>query len=292
MRMTHHSEYGLIKTIYLKHVTDSFKNQDRISKQWQQLNFLGEPRFEKAIEEYGEFEKIIQDTRADISYFDNDQSLTLDSIYCRDSFIATDFGMIICSMGKRDRSEETQSVALQYKIHGIRILGEIQPPGKVEGGDVCWLNETTLAVGHSYRTNLEGIHQLRSFLQPHGINVIKVDLPHFRGPDDVFHLMSILSPIDKDLLVVYSPLMSVAFRNTLLDMGFDFVEVPDEEFEAMGCNVLALAPRRCVMVNGCPLTHLHLEQKGVTVITYKGEEISIKGGGGPTCLTRPMLRAL
>jgi len=128
-------------------------------------------------------------------------------------------------------------------------------------------------------------------LEPKGISIIVVELPHYKGPSDVFHLMSILSPVDKDLAVVYSPLMPIKFRNHLLERGYTLVEVPDAEFESMGCNVLAVAPRQCIMVEGNPITQQGLEQAGCKVTTYKGAEISVMGGGGPTCLTRPMLRS-
>jgi N-dimethylarginine dimethylaminohydrolase len=145
-------------------------------------------------------------------------------------------------------------------------------------------------VGHTYRTNPEGIRQLTSLLAPLGVEVISVPLPHYKGPSDVFHLMSILSPVDKDLAVVYSPLMPIPFRELLLQRGYRLVEVPDEEFESMGCNVLALGPRNCLMVAGNPKTKAGLEAAGCRVTEYQGAEISVKGGGGPTCLTRPILR--
>ena len=163
-------------------------------------------------------------------------------------------------------------------------------PGTVEGGDVAWLDERTLAVGHTYRTNAEGIRQLKTMVEPLGVEVIVVNLPHYKGPSNVFHLMSILSPVDKDLAVVYSPLMPITFRQRLLQRGFILVEVPDSEFESMGCNVLALAPRECVMVDGNPITKAAQEAAGSKVTVYKGNEKSDKGGGGPTCLTRPVKR--
>jgi N-dimethylarginine dimethylaminohydrolase len=122
--------------------------------------------------------------------------------------------------------------------------------------------------------------------------VITVDLPHYKGVEDVFHLMSIFSPVDKDLAVVYSPLMPIRFRNLLLEMNYKLVEVPKEEFESMGCNVLAIGPRKCVMVEGNPKTRQALEKAGCEVLVYSGKEISVKGGGGPTCLTRPLLRSI
>ena len=147
-----------------------------------------------------------------------------------------------------------------------------------------------MAVGHTYRTNTEGIKQLKQLLEPRGIEVIVVELPHYKGKEDVFHLISILSLIAKDLAVIYSPLMPIKFRNELLNRGFLFVEVPEDEFETMGCNVLAVAPRKCIMVAGNPKTKAALIKAGCEVMDYKGEEISIKGGGGPTCLTRPLVR--
>jgi N-dimethylarginine dimethylaminohydrolase len=173
----------------------------------------------------------------------------------------------------------------------MAVAGAIEPPGQLEGGDVVWLDARTVVVGRGYRTNDEGIRQYRAILGA-GIELIVVPLPHWRGPGDVFHLMSIISPIDRDLAVVYSPLMPVPFRESLLARGLSLVEVPDEEFDSMGANVLAIAPRTCVMVDGNPITRVRLEASGARVHVYDGAEISLKGGGGPTCLTRPLARAI
>ena len=214
----------------------------------------------------------------------------MDSIYCRDASIATNAGVIICNMGKQARANEPLAAKKVYQANGIAVLGSITAPGTLEGGDVAWLDEYTLAVGHSYRTNEEGIRQLTVLLQPLGVAVITVALPHYQGTSDVFHLMSILSPVDTNLAVVYSPLMPIVFRNLLLQRGYKLIEVPHNEFESMGCNVLALSPRNCLMVAGNPITKAALIQAGCTITEYKGEEISVKGGGGPTCLTRPLTR--
>ena len=175
---------------------------------------------------------------------------------------------------------------------GILVKGAIVGDGRIEGGDVVWLDERTLAVGRGYRTNDEGIRQLRELLHGCVDELIIVPLPHHRGPSDVFHLMSILSPIDLDLALVYSPLMPVPFREALLARGMELVEVPEEEFESMGCNVLAVAPRVCVMIRGNPITRRRLEAAGAEVHEFDGGEICAKGCGGPTCLTRPILRTL
>jgi len=292
MKVTSHSEYLKLKSVYIKTVQNAFLSKSQINEQWQELNYLEKPDFEVAMREYLGFEKLLNDSNIDLLYFPEDSKVKLDSIYCRDASIATDFGMIICNMGKLGRIHEPKSQFQEYKNSNLPILGIIEAPGTLEGGDVAWLNEETLVVGYSYRTNEVGISQLKSLLEPKGIEVIVAELPHYKGKTDVFHLMSILSPVDKDLAVVYSPLMPIKLRNELLKRGIKLVEVPDEEFESMGCNVLAIAPRKCIMVHGTPITKKLLEEAGCNVATYKGQEISVKGGGGPTCLTRPMLRAL
>lgn len=290
--ITCHSEYGKLKSLWIKPADAAFRNQEILSKEWKALNYLAEPDYSSALEEYKQFKSLLQIEGLSISEFSETTGVNMDSIYCRDASIATNFGMILCNMGKGARSQEPAAQLEAYERTGQRILGRIEAPGTLEGGDVAWLDEKMLAVGHTYRTNLEGITQLKGLLEPKGIEVLVAELPHYKGPSDVFHLMSILSPVDKDLAVVYSPLMPVAFRNQLLERGMELVEVPDEEFESMGCNVLALEARKCLMVSGNPKTEARLRLAGCQVLTYPGEEISLKGGGGPTCLTRPVQREI
>jgi N-dimethylarginine dimethylaminohydrolase len=292
MGYTCQSETGKLKSVFIKKAADAFVNETHLENEWKGLNYLGRPDFNKANTEYEVFESIIKQQGTEINYLQKDDNVNMDSIYCRDAAIATDGGMIICNMGKAARINEPSAEKKAFEANGITILGEIKYPGTVEGGDVAWLDEHTLAAGHTYRTNEEGIAQLKALLNPRGVEVITVPLPHYKGAGDVFHLMSILSPVDKNLAVVYSTLMPIPFRNLLLDRGYELVEVPDEEFESMGCNVLALAPRECLMVAGNPKTKAALEKAGCKVIEYKGAEISVKGGGGPTCLTRPLLRLI
>ena len=287
---TAHSEYLKLDTVYLKSASNAFISEEVLAEQWQELIYLSKPDFEESIREYENFRKILLSNGIGVKYFPHNAKTKIDSIYCRDASIATDFGMIICSMGKEGRRLEPEAQNKIFRANDIPVLGTIKASGTLEGGDVAWLNAKTLAVGHTYRTNEEGIRQLKTLLSPLGIKVIVADLPHYKGVEDVFHLMSILSPVDKDLAVVYSPLMPIRFRNLLLDMGFELVEVPEDEFESMGCNVLAIGPRKCVMVEGNPKTQAALEKVGCEVFTFRGQEISVKGGGGPTCLTRPMIR--
>lgn len=291
MKTTAQSEYLKLKTVFIKSASNAFISDEIIQAQWQALNYLQSPNYRAAIEEYRAFEAILKDSGAVITSFPTSDEVTIDSIYCRDASIATDHGMIICNMGKPGRINEPGAQQQEFEAQNIPVLGVIKSPGTLEGGDVAWLDEKTLAVGHTYRTNEEGIRQVRNLLEPKGIEVIEVALPHYKGPSDVFHLMSILSPVDKDLAVVYSPLMPINFRKELLKRNYQLIEVDESEFDSMGCNVLAIAPRDCVLAQGNPKVEKALREAGCTVRTYAGEHISVFGGGGPTCLTRPLLRS-
>jgi N-dimethylarginine dimethylaminohydrolase len=290
MNYTSQSETGKIKSVFIKNVSQAFIGNKHMEQHWKELNYTERPDLGRALNEYESFQSILKLKGAEIFYLPEESSVNMDSIYCRDASIATDKGMIICNMGKAGRINEPLAQKNAFEANGMTILGNITAPGTLEGGDVAWLDEQTLAVGHTYRTNEEGIKQLTSMLGPLGIEVITVPLPHYKGQADVFHLMSILSPVDKDLAVVYSTLMPIKFRDILQQKGYRLVEVSGNEFETMGCNVLALGPRECLMVDGNPETKAALENNGCEVTVYKGEEISVKGGGGPTCLTRPIFR--
>ena len=289
--MSAHSESGKLTSLFIKKASAAFIDDAHVSQHWEALNYLGKPDMRKALEEYDAFEKILKDNGAELLYLPQEETVNMDSIYCRDAAIATSKGMIICNMGKAGRINEPAAEQRAFEANGIPGVGVITAPGTLEGGDVAWLDEKTLAVGHTYRTNEEGIRQLTNLLAPLGVTVMSVPMPHYKGPSDVFHLMSVLSPVDHNLAVVYSPLIPIVFRNELIARGYELVEVPDAEFDSMGCNVLALAPRVCLMVKGNPITKARLEKAGCKVIEYEGEEISVKGGGGPTCLTRPVMRA-
>ncbi len=290
MKNTYHSEYLTLESVYLKSAKNAFLSEIELANQWQDLRYLSKPNFKKSLREYEIFNSFFISKNIETCFFPSTGKVHIDSIYCRDASIVTDFGIIICNMGKKARINEPMAQLEVYQRNNINILGNIESPGTLEGGDVAWLDQKTLVVGHSYRTNKEGIRQLKELLTPKGVDVIVVELPHYKGKEDVFHLMSIFSPVDKDLAVVYSPLMSIRFRNELVDREFQLIEVPEEEFDSMGCNVLAVAPRDCLMVKGNPKTKKLLEESGCRVVTYEGNEISLKGGGGPTCLTRPMRR--
>jgi N-dimethylarginine dimethylaminohydrolase len=292
MTKSAHSDTGSILKIILKHPRDAFKNQEQIDSQWQKLNYLDCPNFQKSVDDYNKFVEIIKTEADEIIYLPNDNITGLDSIYVRDAMLSTESGIIICNMGKDDRKTEPSATEQFLSDSQISILGSITGDGILEGGDFIWLDSKTAAIGLGYRTNEEGIEQFKQLTSSIVDDVIVVHLPHWDGQNDVFHLMSIISPIDSDLAVVYSRLMPVVFRNNLLERGIKLVEVPDKEFDSMGCNILALAPRKCLMIDGNPITKQRLENEGVEVLTYDGSEISLKGSGGPTCLTRPLIRAV
>jgi N-dimethylarginine dimethylaminohydrolase len=286
--MTTYNEFGRLSRVLLRPADVAFAGS-RIEQQWRALNFTAPPDLGRALEQYAVFADLIEASGAKVEELVDTADVTLDAIYVRDASVVSPQGIIVCRMGKRLRAHEPAAQRRAFEALGLPIAGTIEPPGQFEGGDVVWFDDRTVAVGRGYRTNDDGIAQFRA-LVGNRVDVIVVHLPHHHGPGDVLHLMSILSPVDHDLAVVYSPLMPVFFREWLLDRGIRFVEVPPEEFGAMGANVLAVGPRRCVMLNGAPVTRARLEAANADVWTYDGSEISLKGGGGPTCLTRPLVR--
>ena len=283
------SETASLTAVVVKHARDAFASPAQIEREWHDLSFLAAPDFARALGEYEVFLELLMSSGAEVRQLPAGIAVGLDAIYARDASVVTPAGMVLCRMGKPQRFGEPEAQGLAFREWGIPIAGVIEPPGMLEGGDVVWLNDRTMVVGRGYRTNDAGIAQLRTLVGP-DVQVLVAPLPHWRGPGDVFHLMSVISPIDTDLAVVYSPLMPVPLRERLLDLGYTLVEVPEGEFASMGANVLAVAPRRVIMLDDNPHTRARLERAGAEVLVYSGTEISVKGGGGPTCLTRPIRR--
>ncbi len=283
------NEYGPIKSIAIRPAAQAFVSQKLIDDQWQALNYHARPDFELAQKEYKVFAQLLGLTGGEVIELAGHKALSLDGIYVRDSLIVSPQGIIKASMGKAERCQEPAINAGELAAHGLNIIGEIQTPGKVEGGDLVWLDEHTLLAAIGYRTNQEGLKQLAAILGDE-VEVLGFDMPHYKGAGDVFHLMSVLSPVDEKLAVVYLPLMPVRLVQLLEARGFEFIHVPDEEFESMGCNVLAISPRHVIMVAGNPVTEQRIKAAGCKVEVLKADEISRKGEGGPTCLTRPLIR--
>jgi len=241
--------------------------------------------------EHDAFRALLAESGAEVVVAGPDETGMLDAIFAYDPSLMTDAGAVLLRPGKELRLGEVDFAERSYAELGIPVIGRIEAPGSVEGGDALWLDDRTLAVGRGYRTNDEGIRQLSALLAPYGIDTLTVDLPHWRGPNECLHLMSFISPVADRLAVVYPPLMSVPFVQELQRRGWSFIEVPDEEFETHGCNVLALAPMRVLVCDGSPATRARLEAAGCDVMVYTGDELSHNRAGGPTCLTRPILRA-
>lgn len=290
MKINGQSEIGRIRSILLKHPREAWIDQKHIDDQWRDLNYFGKPDYEQSLTEYDNFIAVLKSTVDDIHFLPSVPNSGLDSIYLHDPVVITVKGAILCNMGKAERAGEPEAVETYLKSINIPILGRISGNGRLEGGDIVWLNEKTLCVGEGYRTNSNGISQLKDLTSGLVDNFVVVPLPHWNGPGDVLHLMSMISPVDRNLAVIYPRMMPVRFREFLKDRGYRFVEVPDEEYDSMACNILALEPGKVLMLSGNPITKGRLIEQGAEVIEYNGFEISRKGAGGPTCLTRPLLR--
>jgi N-dimethylarginine dimethylaminohydrolase len=255
---------------------------------------FGYPRavdHDRTEQEHDAFRALLTTSGAEVIVAGPDEIGMLDAIFAYDPSLMTDAGAVLLRPGKELRLGEVDLAERSYAELGIPVIGRIEAPGTVEGGDTLWLDDRTLAVGRGYRTNDEGIRQLSALLAPYSIDTLTVDLPHWRGPNECLHLMSFISPVADRLAVVYLPLLSVPFVQELQRRGWSFIEVPDEEFETHGCNVLALAPMRVLVCDGSPVTRAWLEAAGCDVAVYTGDELSHNRAGGPTCLTRPILRA-
>lgn len=283
------SEFGRIRGMLLKRPEDAFISDLTVARQWRGLGYTSRPDYRRAVAEYDHLVGLLEGFGIALTFLPQDDAVGLDSIYVRDAAVWTGDGLILCKMGKAAR--EAEPAALERAAASTAVRGAITGDGTLEGGDVVWIDERRVAVGRSYRTNDEGIRQLREILGDAIDELVVVPLPHYRGPDDVFHLMSIISPIDRNLALVYSPLMPLPFRDWLLARGIELIETPGPEFHSLGCNVLTVAPRRCLLLSGNPVVRQRLEEVGVEVTEFAGSEICVKGRGGPTCLTRPLARS-
>lgn len=258
---------------------------------WSDLAYLHPVDHARSVEEHAAFVELLQSDGVEVIVVPPDEPGYLDAVFCYDPSLMTNAGAILLRPGKPQRVDEVAFHARTYAELGIPILGQIVEPGTVEGGDTLWIDETTLAVGRGYRTNRAGIAQLQQILEPLSVTVVSYDLAHYHGPGECLHLMSFISPVDDRLAVVYLPLMPVQLVEDLQSRGWQFIEVPDDEFESMACNVLALGPRSVVAMAGNPVTRERMEAAGCTVRLYPGDEISYNRAGGPTCLSRPIWRA-
>ena len=255
---------------------------------WRTCGWRGEPDAAGIAREHEAFSALLEEAGAEVVYAESEADGNPDAIYTYDPALVTDDGALLLHPGKKCRRGEVDALAEDFSRAGVPIAGRLRDPEWAEGGDCCWLDERTLLVGCGYRTNGAGIARLRELLPE--VEVVAFDLPHWRGRGEVMHLLSLISPLAADLAVVYAPLLPTRLAQLLEAREVELVDVPDEEFASLGSNVLALAPRVALAVEGNPVTRRRMERAGVEVTTYRAEELS-KGDGGPTCLTRPLLRA-
>ncbi len=279
-----------LKRVIVKRPQEAFRNAENISAQWKSLNYTAPPDLDLAKAEHERFAAILSSSGAEVLFLPADDRTGLDSIYTHDPAIVTEKGIILFQTGKEARRGEGSAMGDACKDWGVPILGVVAGDATAEGGDMVWLDRHTLLAGRGFRTNAAGIAGIRALLKPLGVQVIEVPLPFWTGPADCLHLMSFISLLDHDLAVVYSKLLPVPLFELLREKGIQLVDIPEEEYATQACNVLTLAPREVVMLKGNPVTCSRLKAALCTVHEFSGEEISLKGSGGPTCLTRPLYR--
>ena len=274
-----------LRTVLVKRPDQAFGTADP-----QVWHYTSRPDLAVAQQEHDTLVELLRKGGAEVIYQDEYLPDHADAIYAFDPSLVTDSGAIILSMGKDKRRGEEAAMARTYEKMDIPILYTLHGEARAEGGDVLWVDHDPLAVGLGFRTNAEGLRQLREALTGIGVTVLPVELPYYTGPEACLHLLSMISIIDYHTAVVYPPLMSVPFWQELRRRNFSLIEIPESEYATMATNVLALAPRKCLMLEGNPITKRLLEDAGCEVMTYRGNEISLKAEGGPTCLTRPIWR--
>jgi dimethylargininase len=274
-----------LRTVLVKRPDEAFAVNDPAA--W---HYTARPDLALAQQEHDALVALLRQSGAEVIYHDEHQPEHADAIFTFDPALVTDHGAIILSMGKPQRRGEEAVMARRFETLDMPIHYTLHNEARAEGGDLLWLDHDTLAVGLGFRTNIEGLRQLRAALEPLGASVLPVELPYYMGPEACLHLLSLISIVDHRLAVVYPPLMAVPFWQELQRRDFQLIEVSDVEFATMGTNVLALSPGKCLMLEGNPIMQRKLEEAGCEVMTYTGNEISHKAEGGPTCLTRPVWR--
>jgi len=279
------SMFQPLRRVLVKRPDEVFAVED--PERW---HYVGRPDLAAAQDEHDAMAETMRLSGAEVVYHEEPQPDRADAIYVFDPTLLTDHGAVVLSMGKDLRRGEEEALSLRLQEFGIPILFSLEGEARAEGGDLLWLDHRTLVVGIGFRTNQEGLRQLRAGLEPLGVEVLAFELPYFTGPEACLHLLSLISILDHDLAVVYPPLIPVPFWQELESRGFQLVVVPEEEFGTMGTNILALGPRNCLLLEGNPVIRRRLEEAGCRVSSYKGNEISLKCEGGPTCLTLPLLR--
>jgi len=257
------------------------------AENWRAYGWRAAPDVAAAVAEHEDFRALLESAGAEVVVSTHDLG-NPDAMYVYDPVLVGAEGAVLLRPGKEGRRTEPGAIAASLADAGVPVAHALAEPVVAEGGDTVWLDELTLLVGIGYRTSPAAVPALAAAFP--GVEVVAFDLPHWNGRDEVMHLMSLISPLDRDLAVVYTRIAPVRLLELLDERGIEVVEVPDDEFATQGPNVLALGPRRALALDGNPQTRRRMEAAGVDAVVYKGDEISKKGDGGPTCLTRPLLR--
>jgi arginine deiminase len=279
-----------LRRVIVKRPEDAFRSREQIDREWKSLAYVRPPELARASADHAQFVRLIAEAGAEVLYLPSDDRTGLDSLYAHDPVLITNRGAITFQMGKAARRGEGPAFADALRSWNVPILGSVEGGATAEAGDMVWLDHGTLLAGRSFRTNAAGIATLSGLLGQVGVQVIPVELPYWNGPEDVLHLMSFISLLDTNLAVVYRRLLPVPLFELLNARGIELVDVPEKEYGTLGCNVLTVSPRRVIMVSGNPITRSRLESAGCRVSEFDGSEICLPGAGGPTCLTRPLLR--
>jgi N-dimethylarginine dimethylaminohydrolase len=258
---------------------------------WRDLGFHHVPDFAVSQTQHEALCRELTTAGAEVIELAPAQELSLDAVYTHDASLATDFGLIAMRPGKSNRVFEGRHHGAYCLRFAIPILAKIVEPGTTEAGDILWLDAKTLLIGHGYRTNAAGIAQMRELLHPKGVEVLSAPLPYGPGPSACLHLMSLISLLDEHTALVDLSWLAVETVELLKSRGFQFIQIDDSERDALACNVLALGGKRLLAIEENHKTNDRLRQAGFDVRTFPGSELCINGSGGPTCLTRPLLRS-
>jgi N-dimethylarginine dimethylaminohydrolase len=282
---------GPLQRVLICFPLDAGWNEAQRLSQWQELGFLREPDFAKAEAQHAVLRHELENAGAEIVELPGAADLSLDAVYTHDASLSTDYGLVIMRPGKANRVVEGQHHGSFGIELGIPTFAQIIAPGTAEAGDILWLDAKTLLIGHGYRTNAAGIEQMRELMAPREIEVISAPLPYGPGPSACLHLMSLISLLDERTALVDLPWLAVETVELLKSRGFTLIEIEYAERETLACNVLSLGEKRLLAIEENRKTNDRLRSAGFDVRTFPGSEICINGSGGPTCLTRPLVRA-
>jgi len=289
-RINGHSMVNPLQRVFICSPRTVGWNKPERAARWQELGFLHPVDFQTAQAQHDALRRELEAIGAEVEELSPAEELTLDAVYTHDASLPSDFGLILMRPGKKNRVPEGEWHGDFSTGLDIPVLATIGDPGSTEGGDILWLDSKTLLVGHGYRTNTEGISQLRTLLAPRGIAVFSAPLPYGSGPSACLHLMSLISLLDEKTAIVDLPWLAVETVEFLKVRGYRFIEIDYSERDTLACNVLALGNNRLLALEENAKTNAKLRAAGFDVRTFPGSELCINGGGGPTCLTRPVLR--